>query len=107
MHQSEERLHLPGYVGEGRHDTSLKVVDRFRVVAPLKFVLTSRNQERLFGPEATLFRGSAPFCTELLTWEGKGRIPLCSNTRQTLQKLPLHSLLAISPLSYTVRIRPE
>src|SRR5215468_5885398 len=71
MRQSEECLHLPGYVCEGRHDTSLKVVHRFCVVASLKFVLTSRNQESLFGPEATLLRGGAHFCTELLTWERK------------------------------------
>src|SRR6516162_2829074 len=57
VHQSEERLHLPGYVREGRHDTGLKVVHRFRVVASLKFVLTSSNQECLFGPEATLLDG--------------------------------------------------
>src|SRR5215472_3157385 len=69
VHQSEERLHLSGYVGEGRHDTSLKVIHRFRVVTSLKFVLASRNQESLFGPEATLLRGGAHFCTELLTWE--------------------------------------
>jgi hypothetical protein len=71
VHQSEERLHLLGYVGESRHDTSLKVVHRFRVVASLQFVLASRNQESLFGPEATLLRGGAHFCTELLTWERK------------------------------------
>src|SRR5215472_14200126 len=69
VHQSEERLHLPGYVGEGRHDTSLKVVHRFRAVASLKFMLTSCNQESLFGPEATLLRGGPHFCAELLTWE--------------------------------------
>jgi hypothetical protein len=71
VHQSEERLHLLGYVCEGRQDAGLKVVHRFRVVASLKFVLTSRNQESLFGPEATLLRGGAQFCTELLTWERK------------------------------------
>src|SRR6516164_1789667 len=71
MRQSEECLHLPGYVCEGRHDTSLKVVHRFRVVASLKFVLTSRNQESLFGPEATFLRGGAHSCTELLTGERK------------------------------------
>src|SRR5215472_5390894 len=71
MRQSEECLHLPGYVCEGRHHTSLKVVHCFRVVASLKFVLTSSNQESLFGPEATLLRGGAHFGTELLTWKRK------------------------------------
>src|SRR5262249_6398528 len=55
----------------GRHHTGLKIVHRFRVVASLKFVLTSGNQESLFGPEATLLSGGAHFCTELLTWERK------------------------------------
>src|SRR5215469_14693357 len=71
VHQSEERLHLPCYVGECRHDTSLKIVHRFRVVTSLKFMLTSCYQERLFGPEAPLLRGGAHFCAELLTWERK------------------------------------
>jgi hypothetical protein len=71
VYQSEERLHLSGYVCEGRHHAGLKVVHRFRIVASLKFVLTSRNQESLFGPEATLLRGGAHFCTEFLTWERK------------------------------------
>jgi hypothetical protein len=34
-------------------------------------VLTSSNQESLFGPEATLLRGGAHFGTELLTGEGQ------------------------------------
>jgi hypothetical protein len=32
-------------------------------------MLTSSNQERLFGPEATLLRGGAHFGTEFLAWE--------------------------------------
>jgi hypothetical protein len=69
VHQSEERLHLPGHVCEGRQDSGLKVVHRFCAGASLKFVLTSRNQESLFGPEATLLCGGANFCPEFLTWE--------------------------------------
>src|SRR5215472_6404050 len=34
-------------------------------------MLTSCNQESLFGPEAPLFRGGAHLCTELLTGESK------------------------------------